>query len=169
MSRFCLNFMNHNLSNMRFVNWYTFTWLIKDTQTIGSELELLLVWKRWLYDDHFFIARCWWQIKDKIQNIYVRDKKKLTLCLLSSVHGSRKIGFRSTVAKNYSWWPHFRFYRSCHCRMRRAAAAIPYTRAKLAIFPGLCSPIQKPYGKMLVLCCHEPTILGSEVVCSAWN
>ena len=29
-------------------------------------------------------------------------KEKLTLCMLSSVHGSRKIGFRSTVAKNYS-------------------------------------------------------------------
>ena len=35
-----------------------------------------------------------------------------------------------------------------------------------AHFPGLCSPIQKPYGKIPVLCCHESTILGSEVVFS---
>ena len=46
--------------------------------------------------------------------------------MLSSVHGSRKIGFRSTVAKNYSWWPHFRFYTkvaTAACAGRLAAAA----------------------------------------------
>ena len=69
--------------------------------------------------------------------------------MLSSVHGSRKIGFRSTVAKNYSWWPHFRFYTkvaTAACAAARTGQlprAIPYTRAKLTYIPRSVLPNSK--------------------------
>ena len=64
--------------------------------------------------------------------------------MLSSVHGSRKIGFRSTVAKNYSWWPHFRFYTkvataACAGRLAAAARRTIYPR-QAHLYSQVCAP-----------------------------
>ena len=57
---------------------------------------------------------------------------------------SRKIGFRSTVAKNYSWWPHFRFYTkvataACAGRLAAAARHTIYPR-QAHLYSQVCAP-----------------------------